>query len=162
MAFSTKQLVEHLTRHGFALKRCIYDSARQRQIITAIVEPIVSGVGALDSEAQIERSREETLGHLAEQLSIVAPIIKHPDFGEESEWRLFALVASTDQRMGYHVRGSVIVPHCVIDLETKTCDFPVMQISVGPNPNQELAIRGLHALRGKFAITRSDTPLRNL
>jgi hypothetical protein len=162
IAFSTKQLVEHLTRHGFALKQCIYDSTQQRQIINAIVEPIVRSVGPLDSEAQIESSREETLRRLAEELSLVAPVIKHPDFGEEREWRLFALVASTDPRMGYQVRGSIIVPRCVIDLETKTCGFPVLQISVGPNPNQELAMRGLHALKGKFAVTRSDTPLRNL
>jgi hypothetical protein len=73
-------------------------------------------------------------------------MLKHPDFREEREWRVFALVTSNDSRMHYHVKGSVAIPHCVLDLETPSVKFPITQIRVGPNTHQDLAVRGMTAL----------------
>ena len=160
--FERKTLEEHLVRHGFELKPCIYDVDAQLRIVSTAIAPIIERVGELEDDRAVDDAIEAAMGRLAAQLSIVAPVLKHPDFREEKEWRAFALVLSNDSRMHYHIKGSVVIPHCLLNLETDSSRFPVTQITVGPNAHQLLAIRGLHALPSKVNIGRSETPLRSL
>ena len=159
--FDRKTLEEHLVRHGFELKPCIYDVDVQLQIVSTIIAPIITRVGELKDDRAMNDAIEEALSKLASQLSVVAPVLKHPDFKEEKEWRAFALVASNDARMHYHIKGSLVIPHCSLDLETHSSRFPVTQITVGPNAHQLLAMRGIEALKSKVTIGRSETPLRS-
>lgn len=162
LIFERKALEEHLKRHGFQLKPCVYDLEAQQQVVSSVVDPIIGNIGGLKDDRAVDDAREEALGHLASQLSIAAPVLKHPDFIEEKEWRAFAPVRSDDPRMHYHIKGSIVVPHCILDLETSSSPFPITQVMVGPNTHQELAIRGLGALKSKVAVGVSSTPLRNL
>jgi hypothetical protein len=164
MGFNFSLLESHLTRHQFSLQPCVYEVSVQRSLINAIIEPIISAVGPLTNEASVEKLTDETLENLSTELALAAPILKHPDFKEEREWRGFALVFSNDLRMKYHLRGSIAIPHCVLDMETASVAFPVTSIMVGPNAHQSLAMRGLQALvaPARINITVSTTPLRSL
>ena len=160
--FERKALEEHLVRHGFELKPCIYEIDAQRQIVGTVIDPIIKSIGKLEDDLRVDDAIEGALGKLAAQLSMVAAVLKHPDFKEEKEWRAFALVTSNDPRMRYHIKGSVVVPHCSLNLESNSSRFPVTQVTVGPNAHQLLAMRGLDALQSKVNIGRSETPLRSL
>jgi hypothetical protein len=160
--FDRKKLEEHLVRHGFELKPCIYDVDVQLRIVSTVIAPIIERVGELKDDRAVDDAIEEALSKLATQLSIVAPVLKHPDFKEEKEWRAFALVASNDTRMHYHIKGSLVIPHCSLNLETHSSQFPVTEITVGPTAHQLLAMRGIGALKSKVSIGKSETPLRSL
>lgn len=161
--FERKLLEEHLKRHEFQLKPCIYEVLDQMAIVAAVVDPIISKVGELGDDTAVDTAVEKALEDLATQLVMAAPVLKHPDFQEEQEWRAFSLVSSTDTRMQYHFRGSLVIPHCLLQLETESHPFPVREVTVGPNANQLLAMRGLQAIKPGVAIVgKSETPLRNL
>jgi hypothetical protein len=166
LAFESSLLQQHLDRHGFRLEQCIYDLNEQERKIDEVVNRVLAMVGRLEDENEIVNATETALGQFAKELSEVAPVLKHPDFSEEEEWRAFSLVPSNDPRMEYHIKGSLVIPHCVLDLQTGKLPFPVSQITAGPNAHQDLAMRGVIALlrpgvvRG--GVGKSTTPLRNL
>ena len=166
LSFQPSLLQQHLDRHHFKLKQCVYDGNEQEREIDQVVDRVLAAVGALNNESEIESAREMALAQFARELTVVAPILKHPDFREEQEWRAFSLVTSDDPRMGYHIKGSVAIAHCVLDLQTSVLSFPISQITVGPNANQDLALRGISALGYstgmRISASRSTTPLRNL
>lgn len=166
LEFAAEPLRENLNRHGFELKRCIYDPTVQQNAIDLVVEQVLNSVGALPDDNAIEQAREIALSEFSMKLSEIAPVLKHPDFKEEQEWRAFALVLSTDKRMSYRVKGSVAIPHCLLDLQPVNGVFPVVNVTIGPNTNQVLAMRGLQAIiwssGERISTTRSTTPLRNL
>jgi hypothetical protein len=78
--FERKTLEEHLIRHGFQLKPCIYDVNAQRQITSEVITPIISGIGELEDDRAVDNAVEKALDHLAAGLSTAAPVLKHPDF----------------------------------------------------------------------------------
>lgn len=166
VSFDSGLLRQHLDRHHFTLRPCVYDIHEQERQIEELTNGILAGVGELHDESAIENARETALGRFAYELSLIAPILKHPDFREEEEWRAFSLVPSNDPRMEYHIKGSVAIPHCVLGLQTKTLSFPATGITVGPNVHQNLAMRGMVAMASaagtRIPIGRSETPLRNL
>jgi hypothetical protein len=163
MGFNFPLLESHLARHQFSLQPCVYEPSVQRSLINAVIEPIINAIGPLADEASVQELTDATLDNLSQELALVAPILKHPDFKEEKEWRGFALVFSNDARMKYHIRGSIAIPHCVLGMETASVPFPVTSIMVGPNAHQSLAARGLEALvaPSRMNITVSTTPLRS-
>jgi hypothetical protein len=166
LSFQPNLLKQHLDRHHFELRQCVYDRNEQERQIDEVVDKVLAAVGALEDEREIGDAKETALDQLTKELSEVAPLLKHPDFREEQEWRAFSLVYSDDPRMEYHIRGSVAIPHCVLDLQTAMFSFPISQITVGPNAHQNLALRGISALAYRaglrFNVVKSTTPLRNL
>jgi hypothetical protein len=166
LSFQSSLLKQHLDRHHFTLGKCVYDRNQQEREIDEVVSRVLKTVGPLKNQSEIESARETALHQFVGELSAVAPILKHPDFREEQEWRAFSLVPSNDPRMQYHIKGSVAIPHCVLDLQTAKLSFPISQVTVGPNLHQDLAFRGIGALADSAGIpittAMSTTPLRNL
>jgi len=166
LSFDSSLLKQHLNRQGFQLRQCIYDLDVEERAINEVVTEILDTVGELKDESGIDKAQEIALTDFTRELAVLAPILKHPDFREEQEWRAFSLVYSNDSRMEYHVKGTVAVPHCVLDLQTDTVPFPISQVTVGPNAHQDLAHRGLYSLANhgnvRFNVSKSTTPLRNL
>jgi hypothetical protein len=166
ISFNVSTLRQHLHRLGFQLMKCVYDSVLQSQIIEVIVNQVIGEVGELPDDAAINVQVNVALRKLSEQLAVVAPILKHPDFKEEQEWRAFSLVKANDSKMDYRIKGSIVIPHCVLKIETPEWKFPIWSVTVGPHAHQKLAMRGLQAIVLQTAlnmrVTMSTTPLRNL
>jgi hypothetical protein len=160
--FDKEFLEAHLTRQEFQLRPCIYDVGGQKDIVHAVVGAQVDGIGPLDTEEAATNASNDVLYPLGMNLATAAPMLKHPDFREEKEWRAFALLPGDDPRMKYHIRGSIVIPHCVVAIEARDIPQPILQVMVGPNAHQELAIRGLKALtvNTQIGVTASNTPLR--
>jgi hypothetical protein len=104
------------------------------------------------------------LNRLMPPLVKIAPLLKHPDFKEEWEWRAIRLCGSDDPSMDYHIKGAVAVPHSKVRLDMIPGEFPIDEIIVGPGPHQALAQRGITPLAfktGVRSVGSSHTPLRN-
>jgi Protein of unknown function (DUF2971) len=166
LSFDTQLLTEHLHRHGFALQPCIYDYSRQAHLIGSIVDQILRKAGPLDDEHKIHFAVEDGLDEFVLALAPLAPLLKHSDFQEEQEWRAFSMVNSNDSRMRYRTKGSLVIPHCVLDLEHLGMKFPITRVTVGPNNHQLVAMEGMAemmlSLKMPITVSRSTTPLRNL
>ena len=163
LCFQFATLKQHMEFHGFELRECVYNLIVQKQIIGGIADNIINAVTALPDEKAVEAARQVAIQRISRELAQVAPLLKHPDFREEREWRAFGLIPANDPRMSYHLKGSVAVPHCTLSLESEEAAFPITHILVGPNPHQALALRGLSALLGShhISIGQSATPLRS-
>jgi hypothetical protein len=161
-----QNLTKHLDRHGFKLQSCIYDVGLQRNLISEIVDAVLGSVGSLDDEHAIKKEKEMAFSRFGLKITPLAPILKHPDFREEQEWRAFAPVPADDARMQHHIKGPIAIPHCVLDMPNTIGDFPVVGITAGPSTHQDLALKGITAMLFRTGLRintdKSSTPLRAL
>ena len=167
--FRTVHLLDQLRAQGFALFRCEYDLKIQTKRIDTILSSVLKELVPDQEKLRSNRSVlvETTMAAKSEilnQIAMIAPTLKHPDFKEESEWRAFKLIFPGDTEMSYHLRGNVAVPHYKLHLDAAPGAFPIDEITVGPGNHQELARRGLSAIvnKARMRIKVSQTPLRNL
>lgn len=162
IAFDTTELGIIFDRYAFQLKPCIYNLEEQRRIIDNIVRPVVAERDLVVGVSVADAGVNELQFRLVQQLAAVAPVLKHPDFKEEKEWRAFGIVHPDDPHMGYHIRGTVIVPHCKLELKAGASPTPLRGIKVGPHPHQSLAVQGLKIFtrHSQIGVTASSTPFR--
>jgi hypothetical protein len=162
VTFDVAELEVILRRYEFQLKPCIYDPEEQRRIIDGIVRPIIADRDSITDEQSLMGAANDLQFRLARELAVVAPVLKHPDFKEEKEWRAFGIVHPDDPHMSYHIRGAVIVPHCNLELKAGASPTPLREIKVGPHPHQSLAVQGLKILtrHSQIGVTASSTPFR--
>jgi hypothetical protein len=162
ISFDVSLLRVLLLRNMFQLQPCIYDFEEQQRIVNGFVEPIINGIGTIADDDSLQVAGRDTLIKLFNRLASVAPVLKHPDFKEEKEWRAFGFLEADDPRLHYHIRGSVIVPHCSLELKVPTAPSPITDIKIGPHPHQSLAVQGLKALTrlSQIGVTASSTPFR--
>lgn len=163
LRFNSSLLRHHIHRCHFQMKECCYDVESQKKLLGQIADFVLKQVGVLSDEGTARAAVQTVQNLLFVRLANNAPILKHPDFNEEKEWRAFGPVACDDPRMSYHIKGSIVIPHCGITLETPTCKFPVEHIVVGPNVHQKLALRGIESIAFPAHVTvgQSSTPLRS-
>jgi hypothetical protein len=103
------------------------------------------------------------------------PLIKHPDFSEEREWRAFpverggalrfpSIEPSESPLICYKLRGRVVVPYLRIPLPSST----LAGVVVGPQPHAELSAHSLRLFltsrlgMDDSCVTVSSTPYRDL
>src|SRR2546421_12607625 len=108
---------DHLTQSAssqqFSLAACIYDPAQQQAVIQALVEEII------DENTEWHRNADEhgrfllsMGGNLRAYLNRYAPILKHPSFFEEREWRVISRPLSCmNPRFGFREGRSMLVPY---------------------------------------------------
>jgi hypothetical protein len=111
-------------------------------------------------------------------LSRLASTIKHPKFEEEKEFRLVVdplirerKTSSPDRKTsGFHLKGSLVVPHANLPLdhnaELEPCDIPIVAVMVGPTAHPQLTVETVRqllmpALVKEIAVTRTRIPFRN-
>jgi len=168
LRFESVKFLRQLRAQGFELFRCEYDPDVQDKKIDEAISPILDRLSDLNDLTTYRAETVELIisakSELLNQIALLAPILKHPDFREEAEWRAVKVVSFGDPGMGYHIKGAVTVPHFNLRLDATLGDFPIDQIVVGPGPHQALASRGLASLvdRAHVRIDISETPLRNL
>jgi len=146
LGLAPELLLQAAQRQGFRIGRCIYDPARQQQLIEQILDTLEARSaaharkenGATDY-APLFRSVEVELLH-------IAALLKHPAFAEEEEWRLVASVMTDGSHPGLRFREgrSMLVPYVEFHL-TEQVDqpLPLSQLFLGPTPNAPLSLQSL-------------------
>jgi hypothetical protein len=165
ISFDMKYLLKQLSAQGFRLEKCDYNLRRQRRHIDRTISDSLASAGDLPNKGSLEPIVSKVREKLLLDLVRMAPTLKHPDFSEEREWRAFKIVSYGDENMSHHIKGSVVIPHCRLNLSVVDGYFPVAGVMVGPNPHQTLAYRGVSMMAKKVGVTRiglSQTPYRNL
>lgn len=94
LGFNSEQLVAAIAKNTdtrFNLYKCIYDEDRSFILCQNFIESLLQEFRARRQVHTATGSGEETRDLIDEAVRIfdrLAPLIKHPDFAKESEWRL--------------------------------------------------------------------------
>ena len=147
IGFEGNTLSQAARENGMELVKCVYESERQLTIVNEVINDVMT-------------SRIEPL--LSEYVEILAPLMKHPGFAEEREWRLVGSCQDkSKQDKNFRKGASMLVPYHVVDCP------PIACVVVGPTINRTLARRSVQRLLWKHGqdlhhkkVTNSIIPYR--
>lgn len=121
IAFATASL--RVLEPNLKLRRVLYHRHEQDRMITEIITSCLASFDQSISMAPSREARKEIVGAYVHgiELALIAtlPLMKHPAFEEEEEWRLIANdIITRDSEIQFKRGASGIVPFRAIDLRT--------------------------------------------
>jgi hypothetical protein len=158
--------------HGYAIE--VRKDALLETIEGLPAYPPAKGLGpvhyGLESAPKVAARATEDIGrfnlnhpgvkaeYAAINLAAALSTIKHPDFSEEREWRLYAAVESAPH---FRATPMSIVPYIEVDLAVDA----IVSVRVGPGNSIDVRQAGVRRLLDSIGSTatvlRSDVPLRS-
>lgn len=152
IAFNSRRLSGVASQHGFSLGQCIYDERAHQDRVAQLIDDCIA-----------DRALPTPMKDFGVSMLQLAPLLKHPSFSDEREWRLVSLPIYNDVR--FRTGPSTIIPYYqlpTIAPDGKSC---VSGIIIGPTPHPELAIESVRSLvdaRGLAGVPvhGSKIPLR--
>lgn len=164
IGFRTSSLEACLHKQGFVLVRCVYNRSDQKRLLGKWIGDTISALKEIaqqddltlsgDIIGKMDRKVEELF---IEEFHRIAPVIKHPAFSEEEEWRA---ISNSDPELHFRTGRTILVPYHKIELNTPI--FPGEKFVVGPSPHQKLAEsslkRFLHNQGIKLKIEPPEPP----
>ena len=152
----------------FWLVPVLYDEGEKRALIRTLIDDVLTENAQQRAKATTGSEHEQPPGgNLLAYLNRYAPILKHKSFSEEREWRIISRpLFCSDERFGYRVGASMLVPYFRIPLSLEQRPFHIDEIIVGPTPHPEQSIRSVKDLLTRHnlentTVRNSDTPYRN-
>lgn len=151
---------------GFLLRQCIYTRRDQDLAVNQWVDSTLTGLTSLCPSTEEPRAFcEKRVGDFLSEFIKFAPYMKNDAFADEREWRLVALIPSTDSRIQLRPGKSMLVPYAPIDLRLSLGSPLLWNIRIGPTPHVELSMDSLSHLFQKVrlanGIARSTVPYRD-
>jgi hypothetical protein len=149
---------------GFQLHQCIYDHSKQRKEIELWATRTLQDLRAtLTPDPSPTEHASKNCDKYFNSFAAFAPILKDQAFKDEDEWRLVGMVP--DERVKLRPGRSMLVPYVPITLGLASNPSLVWNITVGPTPHMDLAMRAAtHLFRRakiKNGIGRSMVPYRD-
>lgn len=164
IGFPSSRLMAAAVAQGFYLTPCIYEHATQFQIVNDIVEHhIASYRNRVSAGQDPDDVREQMARAFALDVSRYGPILKHPSFKEEKEWRLVSPQFETgNPTIAYRPGKGSVVPYYKFSLLSK--EYPNLTstpgdtenslgVIVGPTSDVEAAYAAVESfLRSKLGL----------
>lgn len=168
IGFDMDLLRQYSIENGFKLEKCIYDTFSQSQIFEKLTSECLNEFPQFDMsrDAYNELSSKEKVNFeidsrlfmdkpenrikvnhifdkLKENITLNAPLVKHPGFHEESEWRII----SHNPTFQTHFRAakSHLIPYLILPI-IKEYPNIIKEICVGPNPESFRCINSIVSL----------------
>lgn len=167
ISFNTSILKELGCTAGFQLFKCIYDEIEQKEVLTGVLESAIRIKDSRGIDAEVRKV-------LVDGILKFAPMMKHPSFAEEREWRLVTEpMGFYEDRVQYRNGTSMLIPYtpmCIVQEDL----LGFNHVTIGPNRSPDLAWLSTHRflkrkfLDGKLAgffpsfVRTSKTPFRTL
>lgn len=178
LGFNTTSLLTAIAKNTetrFTLHKCIYEDAHSHDLCVQFVDSLIREFRAGRSTHTSGASDyQEMLDFVHEAVRIfdtLAPLIKHPDFIQESEWRLVSGVVDLTKRPIRLREGRTrVVPYLELTIATDTADprFTVHTLigpSMGHNPRDTGIAQIAYCddfLLQPFPVEPSHTPFRHV
>lgn len=148
--------------------RCLYDAEKQRQLVESWYTHVSGWLRAAQANREKWPIGEDFLERLASvMLGRVAPVLKHPAFEEESEWRLIVELMTSYRGSAVRTRSgqTTLIPYLPVPLTTGDEDLQLPSVIIGPTPFRVLARKGLKQALNQHAVDvldigETDSPLR--
>ncbi len=148
IGFKYSNLKDAIKRENFILAPCVYDSKKQIDIINELIAKIVfMYLYEKEQYPLIPEFKNKLKDIFINDFVRYAPIIKHPSFSEEKEWRLISpIVSSKHPKLKYREGNSLITPYFDFNLNDDNGHVNIQEIIVGPNPHMELLMNAISGL----------------
>jgi len=133
LGFKDNDLASLATKQSYRLAKCLYDEKGQSKTIAKLIEWLES--------ANKDIAQSLFWGGLIE----VAPLLKHPAFRDEKEWRIigamsgFSSAFRSDESPEFRPGRSMLIPYRRFKLEDDHGYLRVREAYMGPTPHVELA-----------------------
>ena len=156
IGFGYDQLTDQMNVQQFFLAPCIYDVIEQEKLIRELVDEAFKEA-LQGAKPNIDTITDECI----KKFLVVGPVLKHPTFSEEAEWRLVSKWPKyiSDPQIKIRDGKSMLLPYFQFKLAEETGTLPTPSIVVGPNPHMELAILSVKFLLGSFADVVQPTKI---
>lgn len=175
IGFNVFALEPFIKLQKFNLVQCIYDSEKQKEKISEMIEDLVIEF-AHETEPDYKMVHYYKSGNVfLERLAKIAPTLKDASFAEEAEWRILATVPF--EKLEFRVGKSMLTPYFQINLDSrKNRDFYrlIDEVIVGHTPHPDLATSATEAFilkhfppedddyQSPVVVRKSAIPFRNL
>ena len=133
IGLSSAKLHECATTQGCVFGKCTYDDGAAHRIGIEIIEDLISQYRSSDKS---DLAKERLCTTLEIFISRYGPLMKHPSFAEEAEWRIITPeLSGGNPSWNFRERDGKIVPFIQIDVEAALShrdarDVP--QVTLGP------------------------------
>jgi hypothetical protein len=130
------------------LRPCVYEVERQKCILRALLEKSLKG----------NTTSADSFGMFEILYRVFRPVMKHPSFSEEKEWRLLSMDPyETIKAIQYRPKASFVVPYCQVAFRPAD-RLPIEEVVVGPCRSPELAATSVHRMLQSYGLP--DTVVR--
>ena len=163
LGFSLSRLREYVIKSKFIMRPCIYKEKDQIDAVRLLLEKtsdqFISEIGNSTDKAATwdEKSKSIIVGFFSQFIQL-APLLKHPKFIEEKEWRVIAglqtdkILSMIKFRPGSHM----VIPYIDIYLPTEDEHLVVDEIVVGPTNDSLLSIASVELMfRTRNVVNKS-------
>lgn len=126
--------------------------------------------GLSGKDRNFETWSEKFLIEWGKHLTYLAPLIKHPKFFEEHEWRLVRQLRPNEHtKLTYRSKSTMIARHLPLKLSEPDKILPITKIIVGPSRNKNVSRISVGDLLksslypdGKVQVVESEVPFQNV
>lgn len=178
LGFDSDSLHKLAQSRNLKFLKCIYDYSEQEEIIRNLFSKSITGskveisnvVKVNDSSSvftdKIKSVVSKTVKIFFENFLDIAPILKHPSFREEQEWRFVEKPERYfDENLKFRESTSFIIPYREIPLSDQSNELPLRRIYIGPSPNKDLSEISVNAYLKTIGIKncsvkKSEIPFR--
>jgi hypothetical protein len=163
LGFSTSRLRTLVSQQDFLLCPVVYREEDQMKLVDEVIEKWLQD----DHDFSAILPKLDSNSRFEDYFSMIAPIMKHPSFEEEGEWRIISPPLDCDMdRFAFRPGRYSLVPYYRFSLESARVDFPIKRVCVGPSPEQHLSTVAAELFlisheMGRIQVQRSKIPYRS-
>nr|WP_240894745.1 DUF2971 domain-containing protein [Fodinibius halophilus] len=152
IGFNHSDLEWLLNSYNLEIVPCIYEEEKQFLLIDELINHFLT-------KYQNDQISDwmDFLDDFKSEFIRLAPVLKHPSFREEKEWRIVSRpVSYYNEEVDYRPGESMIIPYYKMRLASSDDNFSFHKINIGPTPHKKLAehsVMGLLFKSGHFNST---------
>jgi len=153
IGISTEWLNNQTISEGFPFRllKVIYHPKEQIKLISRVLDLVIDEASSILSEVE-EKDLEETLNLMIDLIrklaAEISPIVKHPAYSDEREWRLLSFGNPMNVRS---VKGN-FVQFNTINLNDTRKGHPFREIRIGPGNNTKIEKPAIGVLLEKLGL----------
>jgi hypothetical protein len=155
IGFHTQRLAAMAEVQGFRLVKCVYEEGEQTKLLRELASRVVSTFDDLTAKGTKEDVViAEVKATYHRELQLIAPVLKHPAFRAEQEWRLVSEPKGIHDP-GWRLRSgqSNLIPYYVFELgDRESASSPIAEVRVGPSPNPRVSMLGAARLMSIYRV----------
>lgn len=158
LGFSAEYIINCAAQQNFQIGKCIYEPARQRNLISQVVDAVeghVAGhVAGNESRAKLAAVYRKVFEMLESDLLRISAILKHPSFSEEKEWRVVSPIFTdfTTSSVQFREAHAMLVPFINFALSPeKNRPLQLEHVFLGPTTNIKISMNSL-----RMFLTQND------
>ncbi len=156
IGFDIKLIQDIVNKQGFFVSRCLYDLEEQKaatkHLFTQWGLLYIENMGsfsALAKDNNIDALTDavlEVASELIDAIVHLCPLLKHPSFVEEKEWRLVSHPISVEHpQVKFREGSTMLVPYFDLHLAEEAGPLSIKSITIGPTSVSGMSYESLKA-----------------